>query len=134
VKTSTIVQPFVRPRLLLLLLAGLPAYHSAFAQSSGPAIRGEIRSSAGAPIDYATVTLHRAADSTVVKAEFSDEKGIFQFEQAAGGRYLVSASQVGFVRAWSQPFEQTASGTALPALTLQTNAATQLKEVQVVGQ
>ncbi|GAB2953730.1 outer membrane beta-barrel family protein [Hymenobacter coalescens] len=113
----------------LTLTAPLPAH----AQSPA-AVSGAVRTAAGAAVDYATVTLHRAQDSTVVKTEFSDAQGSFRFEQAANGRYLVSASQLGFGRRWSGPFEVAGAAVNLPALTLAASAATQLKEVQVVGQ
>jgi len=104
------------------------------AQAQAPAeVRGVVQSAGNAPVEFATVTLHKAADSTVVKTEFSDAKGLFQFEKAAAGRYLVSAAQVGFVRQWSKPFDVAGQPINLPVLTLATSAATQLKEVQVVG-
>ena len=106
---------------------------AAKAQSPG-SITGTVRSAAGAPVDYATVTLHRATDSTVVKTEFSDASGAFRFERPADGRYRVSATQIGFTRYWGEAFALPASGLALPTITLQPSAATALKEVQVVGQ
>ncbi|OON68945.1 TonB-dependent receptor [Hymenobacter sp. CRA2] len=111
----------------------LLASSAAFGQSLST-VAGTVRAAAGSPIDYATVTLHRAKDSTVVKTEFSDAKGQFTFESAPGGQYVVSASQVGFGRQWSRPFEVAGEKVVLPALTLAASAATQLKEVQVVGQ
>lgn len=116
----------------VLLLAGLGLAPAGYAQSPA-AVSGAVRSSAGAPIDYATVTLHRAKDSTVVKAEFSDDKGQFAFEQTPAGQYLVSAAQVGFERQWTAPFAVGGEPVRLPALTLAGSARTQLKEVQVVG-
>ncbi|WP_426061549.1 outer membrane beta-barrel protein [Hymenobacter sp. B1770] len=105
------------------------------AQAQTPAdVRGTVQSATSSPIEFATVTLHRAADSTVVKTEFSDVKGAFQFERAATGHYLVSAAQVGFVRQWSKPFEVAGQPVELPTLALATSAATALKEVTVVGQ
>ncbi|WP_400191096.1 TonB-dependent receptor [Hymenobacter sp. B81] len=119
-------------RPLSLLLLGLGT--TLAAQAQGPVgVSGAVRSAAGAPIDYATVTLHRAADSSVVKTEFSDEQGGFRFEPAANGRYLVSASQLGFVRQWSRPFEVAGASLALPALSLPTSAATTLQEVKVTA-
>ncbi|GAB2967804.1 outer membrane beta-barrel family protein [Hymenobacter coalescens] len=113
--------------LLPTLLTGTLAH----AQS--PAVSGAVRTAAGAAVDYATVTLHRAQDSTVVKTEFSDAQGAFRFEQAANGRYLVSASQLGFVRQWSKPFEVAGGAVSLPALALPASAATTLKEVKVTA-
>ncbi|PJJ60182.1 TonB-dependent receptor domain-containing protein [Hymenobacter chitinivorans] len=118
---------------LLLLLGSLLLSAPALAQTR-TTVTGQLAGASGAPIDYATVTLHRATDSTVVKSEFSDEKGTFRFEQTPTGAYLVSASQVGFVRTWSKVFTAGAETVALPVLTLAASGATTLKEVQVVGQ
>ncbi|GGF15443.1 TonB-dependent receptor [Hymenobacter cavernae] len=110
-----------------MLLGAGPA-----AQAQNAAITGTVRTAAGAPLEYATITLHRAADSAVVRTEFSDGQGAFRLE-AGTGRYLVSASQVGFVRQWSQAFDAQMA-TQLPALALPASTATTLKEVTVVGQ
>jgi ferric enterobactin receptor len=118
---------------LLLVVSGLIGGHQAQAQTLTD-VRGTVQSATNSPIEFATVTLHRATDSTVVKTEFSDAKGVFLFERATAGRYLVSAAQVGFVRQWTKPFEVAGQAVELPAMTLATSAATQLKEVQVVGQ
>ncbi|UOQ77042.1 TonB-dependent receptor [Hymenobacter sp. 5516J-16] len=115
---------------LLFLLSALP-----LTRAVGQGVSGQVRTGAGGAVEYATVVLHRAADSAVVKTEFSDEKGAFRFELTAAGRYLVSASQVGFGRAWTGPLEVTA-GSPPPSLTLtlQPNKATALKEVTITGQ
>ncbi|OUJ74697.1 outer membrane beta-barrel protein [Hymenobacter crusticola] len=115
----------------LLVLLFFAATRGVQAQAD---VRGAVQTDAGTPIDYATLTLHHADDSAVVKTEFSDAKGLFQFERAAAGRYLLSAAQVGFRRQWSKPFEVAGTPINLPALTLASNTATQLKEVTVVGQ
>ncbi|MCB2376792.1 TonB-dependent receptor [Hymenobacter sp. BT635] len=121
-----------RSAFLALLLGWLL---SAPAQAQTRAtITGQLTTASGAPIDYATVTLHRATDSVVVKSEFSDGQGTFRFEQTAAGSYLVSASQVGFVRTWSKAFTTGAETVALPVMTLAASGATTLKEVKVVGQ
>jgi len=130
-KTLLLPRFSVPAGLPLALVLGTVASSGVQAQSSAT-ITGTVRTAAGAPLEYATITLHRAADSSVVKTEFSDAQGTFRVE-AGGGRYLVSASQVGFRRQWSQAFEaQTA--TQLPALALPASTATTLKEVTVVGQ
>ena len=45
-------------------------------------ITGTVSSPAGTGIEFATITLHRASDSTVVKTEFSDGLGQFQLSAA----------------------------------------------------
>jgi len=124
---------FVPLYFLRLLLCGLvlAAPLTTRAQGSG-AVSGTVTSNAGAAVEFATVTLHRAADSVVVKTEFSDAIGAFHLA-AASGRYLVSAAQVGFARYWSAPFELTAAGLALPPVALVASQATALKEVTVTA-
>ena len=104
------------------------------ARAQGPAtVQGQVTTAAHAPLALVTVMLHRAADSVVVKTEFSDEHGAFQLEAPAGARYLVSAAQPGLERTWSAAFELPAAGLALPALMLLASRATALQAVTVTG-
>lgn len=116
---------------LLPLLSTAPA--SVVAQTRA-VVSGTATDAAAQPVPFATATLHQAADSVVVKSEFTDDHGAFRLEGAVSGRYRVSVAQVGLRRFWSEPFELTASGLSLPAITLEATGATQLKEVAVVGQ
>ncbi|GAA4360787.1 outer membrane beta-barrel family protein [Hymenobacter saemangeumensis] len=122
---------FLHPRRLLpaILLLGPLATQA----QTRAALSGSLRSSTGAAVEFATVTLHRAADSSVVKTEFSDDKGAFRLEALSGARYLVSAAQVGFERYWSGPLELPAAGLSLAPIMLRTSAATALKEVTVTA-
>ncbi|TYZ08037.1 TonB-dependent receptor [Hymenobacter lutimineralis] len=112
-------------------LAGTLLALSARAQTAP--ITGQVRDAQGAAVEFATVTLHRAADSVVVKSEFSDERGAYRLEATATGRYLVSVAQLGFRRAWAGPLDVAGSPVTAPLITLQTSGATTLKEVTVVG-
>jgi ferric enterobactin receptor len=96
-------------------------------------VSGTVASAAGAPQEYVTVTLHRAADSVVVKTEFTDQRGLFQLQAGAGGRYLVSAQQMGFRRFWSAPFVLPATGQVLPAIRLTASAGATLQDITVKG-
>jgi hypothetical protein len=97
-----------------------------------PAATGNVSSPTGTAVELATVTLHRAADSVVVKSEFSDAAGAFRLE-GAPARYVVSVMQVGFEHYWSAPFELVASDVALPAIRLAASRATALNEVTVTS-
>jgi ferric enterobactin receptor len=123
------------PRLacLLALCWGLSGVLPACGQGLAP-VRGVVEDVAGTPVEFATITLHKITDSTVVKSEFSDAKGGFLLQAPAGIRYLLSAAQVGYGRYWSAPFELPAAGLVLSPLALRTSAATALKEVVVTGQ
>ena len=118
---------------LLIVCWGLGGALSAFGQGTAP-VTGTVRDPNGTPVEFATITLHRVTDSTVVKSEFSDAKGAFALGAPAGGRYRVSVAQVGYERYWSPPFELPITGLGLPAVALRTSAATMLQEVQVIGQ
>lgn len=120
------------PLELLLFGFSLLAPQSLWAQNR-TTVSGNVANAEGAAVEFATVTLHRATDSTVVKTEFSNAQGAFRLDAAAGGRYLVSAAQVGFERFWSSPFELPAAGLALPGIRLKTSQATALKEVTVTA-
>ncbi|MFD2784417.1 TonB-dependent receptor [Hymenobacter rubripertinctus] len=111
--------------LLLAMPLGLRA-------QTTPVFTGTVRTAAGAPAEYATLSLHRPTDSVVVKTEFSAADGRFQLLAPAAGRYLVSVAQVGCQRLWLGPLE---AGAAAPlTLTLLPAAATQLRGVAVDGQ
>ncbi|GAB4045113.1 outer membrane beta-barrel protein [Spirosoma litoris] len=113
--------------VLLLLLAPRVGLYA----KSGPILSGTVRDPAGTTVEFATVALHRAADSVVVKTEFSDAKGAFHFDQLPAGNYFVSASQVGFERVQTAPFVITSTDQTLAPIQLKSSANTQLKEVTV---
>jgi len=96
-------------------------------------VQGSVTTLAQAPVEFATLTLHRAADSVVVKTEFSDAQGGYRLEAKAGGSYRVSAVQLGFGRSWSPVFELPAAGLQLPTIVLLASQATALKEVSIVA-
>jgi ferric enterobactin receptor len=120
-----------RPIHAVLSCLALVGPLSAFAQTQA-AVNGQAAGPAG-PLEFATVTLHRATDSVAVKTEFSDASGAFRLEATGGSRYLVSVAQVGFARAWSPAFVLPATGLSLAPLRLVASQATALKEVTVTG-
>ncbi|WP_338876535.1 outer membrane beta-barrel protein [Spirosoma sp. SC4-14] len=102
----------------------------AFAQNASK-ITGTVQDSTGVGVEFATVALHRATDSTVVQTEFSDASGAFQFAAVPAGNYFVSASQVGFNRSQTDPFALSFQNETLPGIRLRPNGNTNLKEVTV---
>ncbi|MBC6991705.1 outer membrane beta-barrel protein [Hymenobacter sp. BT491] len=117
-------------RFFFLIVAWLLAFPLA-AQVRPALVTGTVRTATELPIEYATVTLLRATDSVVVKADFTDVEGHFRLEPVPAGRYLVSVAQIGFTRVWAGPLE-VADGAVPPlAFILQASAATQLQGVTV---
>ena len=98
----------------LLLVAGLNALVLAQTPSTG-IVSGEVSDEQGAPLSYATVTLHRAADSSLVKGGITDEKGVFELEPvlplSPADSFFVRASLVGRRPANSPAFPLQAGGT-----------------------
>ncbi|QHV94776.1 TonB-dependent receptor [Spirosoma endbachense] len=121
------MQFFLRTYFLFFLIFG---GYIALAQN-GPNVLGSVHDPAGAVVEFATVALHRATDSTVVKTEFSNASGAYQFAAVPAGRYFVSASLVGFSRSQTGPFAISSFNETLPVIQLKPSGTTQLKEVTV---
>ena len=126
----TLARPGYGPALALLLALSAPL--RVLAQKRAP-VSGTVANGTGTAVEYATVTLHRASDSVVVKTEFSNGQGAFLLEAPSGTRYRVSAAQVGFARYWSPAFELPVAGLALPPFSLVASQTSALKEVTVRG-
>src|SRR5690606_16892793 len=76
----------------LLAVSGILA-----AQTSipGSEINGSVKDGNQKPVDYATVSLIRVADSVAVKTMMTDENGKFSFKNIPGSEYQVSVNQIG---------------------------------------
>lgn len=118
-------------RLLLLCLLALLAGYPLWAKS-GP-IRGRVTGTDRKPLPYASVGLHRAADSSLVKSEFTDEDGVFEFLPTLPGKYYVSVALLGYDRYLTPSFDWASDALELPTLQLQPAAAHALQEVEIVG-
>lgn len=93
-----------------------------FAQSGQPAtVKGNLQDESGKPMDYATVSLLRANDSTVVKGTLSTDAGAYTFDHITPGTYIIKATEVGYSKALSKAFTIIAGSHAfdVPALKMQ---------------
>ncbi|MGB3074473.1 MAG: TonB-dependent receptor, partial [Chitinophagales bacterium] len=59
-------------------------------------ITGKVIDQERQPVEFATITLLKAADSSLVKGEFSDGTGTFFFDQISQGSYTVAISNLGY--------------------------------------
>ncbi len=87
--------------LLLLCTATI------FAQATKPQtkVTGLLVDGTGKPLDFATVALLKATDSTIVKGMLSNESGHYAFDNIKPGTYLIKATNVGYDKALSAPFK-----------------------------
>ncbi|UOR07134.1 TonB-dependent receptor [Hymenobacter aerilatus] len=122
-----LVKRFLASLFVLGWVASVPQVHA----QTAPTLMGLVRDASGQPLEYATVTLHRAADSVAVKTEFCDAQGRFALPAALAGNYLISAALVGYNRVWSEPVTAIGQSQTLSPLVLQASAAATLHEVKV---
>jgi outer membrane receptor protein involved in Fe transport len=126
-------------KLFISILTILCATQNLWAQSDSTPIRatysikGIIHNSKGLPVEYATVTLHRQADSILVKGMIANQQGAFEFENIQPGRYYIAAYLLGFTLTQSPAFELREGSLSLPSLVLQ-DQSKQLQEFTVQGQ
>ncbi|UHG89549.1 TonB-dependent receptor domain-containing protein [Spirosoma oryzicola] len=121
---------------VLLMLGGSLMSSLSLAQSSvRTAVMGKVHDPAGKPLEFATLMLVKASDSTLVKGTIGDAEGGYTFDNVKPGTYQVTAQVVGFQKTLSRPFTVAADQpqTDVPALVLN-NATKTLGEVTVTGQ
>jgi hypothetical protein len=95
-------------------------------------INGTIVLPDGKPAQFATVTLHHAKDSALVKGALTGEDGAFEFSEVASGPYFVKSDLIGSGTAASQAFEYNGKDLKLEPVALH-ESATQLNQVTVTA-
>lgn len=89
---------------LILTLISLSLYtFSAFAQTKGK-ITGVIEDESGKRLPSVTVSLLKAKDSALVKVAVSGKEGVYEFANIFEGKYVITASFIGFAKVTSQAF------------------------------
>ncbi|GAB2578003.1 TonB-dependent receptor domain-containing protein [Spirosoma areae] len=98
-------------------------------------VNGQVGTVAGKPLEFTTLMLLKAKDSTLVKGAISDAEGKYAFENVGAGKYVVAAQQVGYRKTYTAPFavDEAHPALELPALAL-TDETKNLTEVKVVAQ
>ncbi len=120
-------------KLLTVLTFCLLAQWSVQAQGTAT-LQGNVREDGGAAVAYANVILHNTTDSSLVKAEFSDENGNFAIRNLTANDYWLEISYVGLPTYASEAFRLAANETkTLPNIQMAA-AATDLAEVTVKAQ
>jgi iron complex outermembrane receptor protein len=117
--------------LFFSLLAGMSAKAQTGATTGK--ITGSLVTEQGKPADYATISLLRAKDSSLVKSSLSNEAGAYVIERVNAGTYLIKATIIGYNKTVSAPVIVTANSTvSIPVLKL-LPATSSLKAINVVA-
>jgi hypothetical protein len=124
--TASSKKPITMRKIFLLLLTAT----AVFTQAQN--VSGIAKDENGSPLVGATVSLHKAADSAVVKLAVSKENGAYTFSGIGEGNYKVSASNVGYKTIFSAAFTVAASEMIVPELRL-SKLATGLSNVTVTA-
>lgn len=97
--------------LLFVVYVFLTSSFTAQAQENKNSVtlNGFIKDEGLSTLDYATVSLLNAKDSTVLSVVFTDDKGLYEFKNVKQGSYLISASMLGYADGVSDLFEVTES-------------------------
>jgi outer membrane receptor protein involved in Fe transport len=98
-----------------------------YAQGS---ITGKIQDENGEPLEFATVEVHKLADSTLVKAGFSNESGTYRVAPLDQGKYYLRVTFVGIKPVFSEAFDL-AVDQNLELPTLKAAGGPELQEVKI---
>lgn len=105
---------------LLALLIG----SNSFAGIKTGTISGSIVDEQHKPIDYVTIGLFRASDSTLVKTSLTNPEGKFEFVNVAAGNYFIKVSMMGYANFKGKVFtlEENQANLKLIEIRLQTTS------------
>jgi iron complex outermembrane recepter protein len=110
-------------KLLILAFTCLQTSLALAQVAKSPAkISGTISDDKAKPVPYATVALLKTKDSAVVKGAVTNEAGLYTFTHLIPGRYIVRATTVGFLKAYSKAFTVAQADINVPDIQLGTGA------------
>ncbi len=117
---TTMKQPILKISVLLFIL--MLSVTIIFAQAVKPVatVTGALLDEQGKPLDYATVSLLNAQDSSMVRGTLSSPSGAYTFDHIKPGNYIIKATVVGYEKSVSKPFTLTGASqpVTIPALNM----------------
>lgn len=108
-------------------------FMSSFVLAQTYSVSGEVQDEKNQPVPFATIVLKSAADSSLVKADITDENGLFRFDFIKPGSYFLEASYLGYQDVTGPSFSITDKAYNHPPVILTENAQ-QLDEVVLTAQ
>jgi iron complex outermembrane recepter protein len=93
----------MKPTLPLLIVLFSLFSLIAQAQNKGTRINGSVIDGSSKTIESATIALHTAKDSSVLKFAVADKTGKYSFPDVVTGNYFISVTAVGHDKGFSEP-------------------------------
>ncbi len=120
-------------RFLVLVLAAMALVSTeSFAQSNAT-VSGTVNDNAGKTLSTVTVSLLLARDSSLVKADITDDNGKFQITTNKSGSFLLSYSLLGYEKTYSPVFDLQSGQQYTSGSVKLASESKQLKEVVVTS-
>lgn len=90
----------------LLYTLGVFAFSAASAQTNSGAgkLTGKVLDEKQVSLAYASVSLLKAKDSTLIKGSITEDNGTYNFINLAEGQYLVAINMIGYARVFKGPY------------------------------
>jgi len=87
--------------IFVIFLFMLPAAH---AQPGTGKLSGKVLDEKHASLSYASVSLLKAKDSTLIKGSITEENGTYAFSNLADGQYIIAINMVGYAKVLKGPY------------------------------
>lgn len=129
--TLIFLQIQIMKKMMLVLGVQLFLMTQAFSQD-GTNVKGEIKNHQGLPLPDAVVSLHRMADTALLKAGLTNAAGQYVLERVKAGSYLVKVTHVSYKTSWINNVTVAEGVLALNSIALEPKSGT-LTEVVVAA-
>lgn len=103
--TLTEITRLMKKRTLLSVILFSFLFTTAFANKVTGKIEGKVLGNGGEPLPFANVLLYSSADSSLVKAEYTEDDGSFELVNIAAGDYWINITFVGLPEYNTKVFE-----------------------------
>ncbi|MCX2479675.1 TonB-dependent receptor [Pedobacter sp. MC2016-15] len=90
--------------LILMSLMCLCIMPLAHAQTGYGKLSGKVLDEKHANLSYASVSLLKAKDSTVIKGSITEDNGTYEFSSLAAGQYIIAINMVGYAKVLKGPY------------------------------
>ena len=92
-------------KIITALLLQSIVFFSSLAQTAPASVSGTVVDGKNKPVEAVTISLMKAADSSLIKISVADKAGNFSFQDIPLGIYYINASAIGYAKFNSAGFE-----------------------------